>query len=336
MRFQDSRALGPRKLDEDQLSKISKTSLHRYQVAVLRFSTWATALGQDVHSAEELDDLLVEWKASTSPTKTNFEMAVAGVEFWNPRWKGKLAWSHAIINGMAVSHQTRHTVPLTRGPARLMAVWLASRSKVRLGVGLLLQREVGLRPSEMLGLRPAALVFPEQQARDQQSFLTVCLGMKVGTKAKRPQVVVLQVKEQEDLVDLLRFVCKHTLPDELLFPFPYENYRREISAIECLMGVRVGWTPHSARAGFASESRAEGMDFNEIREKGRWLADSSLRVYIDISQAAQTEMEFQTAGLAPAIRLANTTYLRLLWTALSHDTAAAESKRLKAGYHTKK
>ena len=173
MRFQESRATGPRKLDDDQLAKISKTSLHRYQAAVLRFTTWATALGQDVRSAEELDDLLVEWKASTSPTKTNFEMAVAGVEFWNPRWKGKLAWSHAIINGMAVSHQTRHTVPLTRGPARLIAVWLASRSKVRLGVGLLLQREAGLRPSEMLGLRPEAFVFPELQARDRQSFLTV-------------------------------------------------------------------------------------------------------------------------------------------------------------------
>ena len=68
------------------------------------------------------------------------------------------------------------------------------------------------------------------------------------------------------------------------------------------------------------------MEFEEIRERGRWLADSSLRVYIDIAQAAQTDMEFQAAGLAPAIRLANSNHLRLLWSALGHDAAAGKSK----------
>ena len=323
MVYRESRVLGPRKPDADQLQKISATSLQRYRAAILPFTTWATEQGYDIRSAEELDDLLVEWKANTKPSKTNFEMAVAGCEFWNPRWKGKLAWAHAIIGGMAVSHSTRHTVPLTRGPARLIAVWLASRSKARLAVGLLLQREAGLRPSEMLGLQPEALVFPEQQARDQQSFLTVCLGLRVGTKAKRPQVVVLRIDEHSELVDLLRYLVRHTHLGTALFPYPYETFRRELRAIERLMGVNVGWTPHSARAGFASESRAEGMDFGEIRERGRWLADSSLRVYIDIAQASQCEMEFLTAGLAPAIRLANQSHISVLWASLRHGATAS-------------
>ena len=58
--------------------------------------------------------------------------------------------------------------------------------------------------------------------------------------------------------------------------------------------------PHSARAGFASEATAWGMSFEQIRETGRWKVDSSLRVYIDMVQAAHIAVGLKAAGWGPA------------------------------------
>ena len=41
------------------------------------------------------------------------------------------------------------------------------------------------------------------------------------------------------------------------------------------------FTPHSGRAGFATDALLAGRDFTSIREDGRWLSDASLRVYLD-------------------------------------------------------
>ena len=64
--------------------------------------------------------------------------------------------------------------------------------------------------------------------------------------------------------------------------------------------MTVGWTPHSARAGFASEAIARGTPFNEVREQGRWRADSSLRTYIDIVSAAQISVDLRARGYVDA------------------------------------
>jgi hypothetical protein len=48
----------------------------------------------------------------------------------------------------------------------------------------------------------------------------------------------------------------------------------------------VGFTPHSPRAGWASEKRLAGVSFEEIRERGRWSTDTALRIYLDVSTVA--------------------------------------------------
>eukprot|EP00959_Pyramimonas_sp_CCMP1952_P295399 6178501-Pyramimonas_sp.AAC.1 len=46
-----------------------------------------------------------------------------------------------------------------------------------------------------------------------------------------------------------------------------------------------GWSPHSPRSGWATDSRAEGASFAEIREGGRWVSDFSLRIHLDVRGA---------------------------------------------------
>ena len=65
----------------------------------------------------------------------------------------------------------------------------------------------------------------------------------------------------------------------------------------------VGWTRRSGWAGYASDSRAEGISFEEIREGGRWQSDSSLRRYLDIIGASSIGVALRGIGLAPALEL---------------------------------
>ena len=64
------------------------------------------------------------------------------------------------------------------------------------------------------------------------------------------------------------------------------------------------FTPHSGRAGFASEGRLQGLSFIELREAGRWLSDSTLRIYIDTVEASAIAVKVRTNGLSPAVRYA--------------------------------
>ena len=90
-----------------------------------------------------------------------------------------------------------------------------------------------------------------------------------GTKAKREQSVVLPDRR---IIDWVRWAVELSEPGGRLFPYSYDIYRKLLKRVESHLGLTVGWTPHSARAGFASEAIARGTPFNEVREQGRWRA----------------------------------------------------------------
>ena len=73
-------------------------------------------------------------------------------------------------------------------------------------------------------------------------------------------------------------------------------------SIQAKLGLQqLGFSPHSPRAGFATEAIADGADFVSVREAGRWLADSSLRTYVDLVRVAAIATEFELAGIAAAV-----------------------------------
>ncbi len=52
--------------------------------------------------AGEFDDLLIEWKISELPTKSQFEGAVAAIEHVIPQFKGELKWAKTVIHSCGV------------------------------------------------------------------------------------------------------------------------------------------------------------------------------------------------------------------------------------------
>ena len=167
--------------DPDFLSRVKPITLSRYRAALRPFTDWALSEGWDPVAPEDWDDALLEYKAlhTDSLTKAKFTTLVAALEFFLPPVKGKLCWTHTMLGGWSRRTKTRHTVPVTKRPATLLAVHMASRGKPRLGLALMIQDRTGLRPGELLALLPEHVLFPEDQGDWSSSTPTVLvLGAK--------------------------------------------------------------------------------------------------------------------------------------------------------------
>ena len=304
---------GPRFIEPHQTSKISEKSMVRYREALQEFTTWALDHSYYPETQEEYDDLLAEFcHEHPDLTRSKFGNTVAGVEFFFPRVRGKLCWAHAILSGWDAGRSIRHTVPLGKGLARLLACHFCAWGHSRIAIALVLQSCTGLRPSELLKLLSDDLLFPEEEGYTlDERPLRLSLGTKKGTKSKRAQFVLVD-KTQRRLALVLRALKRLTPPGLLLFPISYSSYRLLIKAGEEALGLAAGFTPHSPRAGFASDSRAEGWSFEEIRETGRWVSDSSLRIYLDIVGSSGIGVSVRAAGLSPALEWARNNWVRYL------------------------
>lgn len=127
------------------------------------------------NGADDFGDALVGLMQSIHVTKSEFEATVASIEFCFPKFKHGLQWSRAVIRGWQIHHMPRHTVPLGRAHANLVAVHLVALSAPRLGTGGFVQRELGLRPNELLAFGTTDVSFPEHQHPPRTSRAAVAL-----------------------------------------------------------------------------------------------------------------------------------------------------------------
>ena len=62
----------------------------------------------------------------------------------------------------------------------------------------------------------------------------------------------------------------------------------------------MGYTPHSPRRGYASESKAMGRFVATMMEEARLMSERSFKVYADVEGASQIHTTLAAAGLARA------------------------------------
>ena len=94
-----------------------------------------------------------------------------------------------------MEHVPRHTIPMSRAHAKLYAIHLSGLNHAKSAVGVLLQRELGLRPGEVLGLMGSDVALLEHHSGAVSTRAVLGLGLRTGTKAKRAQAVILVASE---------------------------------------------------------------------------------------------------------------------------------------------
>ena len=251
-------------------------------------------------------------------SKSTFTVTVASVEWFFPRFRGHLTWSHDVIKGWTIETPTKHTVPMGKAAARLVGTHMAARGKPRMGLGITLQAILGLRPSELLGLVHEDIDFDSISLVAGHECAVFRLGTGTGTKLKREQFCILRRHEYPKEFDILRELVAATPPGARVFPFSMSAYRAEIHVVERdILGLTVGWGAHSPRAGYATDGVAEGKPRQALQDGGRWQCDTSFRTYVDVIQGAAIAVSFQERGLVEALRFVGSNlekyYPKTIW-----------------------
>ena len=164
---------------------------------------------------------------------------------------------------------------------------LAAMGFARVGALLLVQWGAGLRPSEALELTRETIT-PSWLNKISLGDVVITLGAKRGTKIGRAQTVVIRRHEGPIAVKMIEALYRSTPPGSKLVEINGYQAYCELLRKACNIArlTHVGFTPHSPRAGWASEKRLAGVSFEEIRERGRWSTDTALRIYLDLSTVA--------------------------------------------------
>ena len=303
---------GPRCLDAELAARVKPTTLKIYGESSAAFANWSIAVGLYPITPSQWDDCLMEFKHANMKwlTKQKFVYTVTSVEFFFPSVKGHLAWSHSAITGWQIADPVKHTVPLGITVSRLVAIHMSSMGYSRLGIGLVVQAVTGIRPNEMLGIVSEDVSLPSDMCESLATrAILIALAPRTGTKMKRPQTVSITNK-YPDVAHIIATLRSVTPPKCRLFPYSIGTYRRVLKVTEARLGLKTNWSPQSSRYGFASDLRAAGVPFTEIKELGRWAADASLRVYLDIVTATSIAVDLQTRGLGPAIAWSSRNWLQ--------------------------
>jgi len=169
-----------------------------------------------------------------------------------------------------------------------------------MGVAIMMQCALGLRPGELLHLvKEDIAISPDHH---KSNVVIIRLGHGKGTKAGREQFTLLNIIEYGPLWRLISIVLDLTPQGQRLFPFVLSTYGNWIKQAQ--VGLALPWdlTPHSPRVGFASDAIAKGVPPPVIKEQGRWISESSFRIYIDVIGSLKVSQNLAISGRLAAVR----------------------------------
>ncbi len=287
----------PRRLDPDHALLVKPRTLLEYQKSLDQFVKWLIDNEHCPSSGQELDALVVQYKNDRKLSKFNLNYTIASLEFFMPILRGHLTWAKRVASGLIASSPTKHTVPLISAGAKLYGAHFSASGRPRLGIGIALQQRTGLRPSELLALLPEHVLKPEFGG----GRYIFRLGADVGTKVKREQVAYFTPATDPELATVFCRLLDITPVGSSLFPYSYHEYLQGMHGITSSLGLNLHITPHSPRAGFASERVALGDSPDLVRSEGRWGSETSFKIYLDVVLAAQISAWASLTGLQSAI-----------------------------------
>ena len=287
----------PRRLDGHHEQSVSAVTVGRYKKHLADFVQFLRREQLNPSTREELDAHLVSFKNSGNITRSKLEQTISALEFFVPQIKGAFKWTKRVLAGLVTAAPVKHTLPLCAMHAKFVAAMLTGQALFRLAAGLLVQTRTGLRPSELLNLRESHVMLP----KPGMPRFVFRLGAAKSTKVCREQVTFLDWDRDLQVSQLLLRLLRATGTDQLLFPYTYEQYRVSLAQVCENASLSICFTPHSPRAGFATDAVTDGWDTAKIRQIGRWASERSFHTYIDVVAASQVQVGFELRGLKDSV-----------------------------------
>ena len=283
---------------------VTDGTARRYRSAVLRFTRWASLLGEEAETTAELDDLLVEYfhelflsDAGRSPASN----ALNGLVWLCPDLRFQLPLAAAAVRGWEKLAVKRSYPPLTWELALAIATRLIVDGDRRGGVAIVLGFDCMLRPGELVALRRED-VLDEGDARVGSEHRGMHLRLRRTKTGPNKSVEVLEPV----VIEQLRALVRDTAPGECLFPFNTAGFRRRVHGACSLLGLSAAYVPHSLRHGGATRySHVKRWPVEDVMVRGRWASTKSARGYIQSLRAVQMAVDVPPAVASAGAVLAS-------------------------------
>lgn len=276
--------------------RVREKTFRRYQASLRLFLFWCLAVGVVLDTVEQLDLAIVSYQEEEQRSKHQTEELKCAAQFFFPGSKKHLFWTSEVIKGLHALHPAQHTLPLDPDVALVICLYLAVGLRCpRLAAGFLIQFARGLRPGELINIKPNQ-VFSTVQ--DGVNCIVISLGTRSRpTKVRRQQYVIFHGVRECLAVHLL-VALFHSCTTDTLVGCSYSHYYRQLKFACQALGLQ-WYTPQSPRAGWATKQVLMGVIFNKIKDDGRWGSDTSCRRYLDVITAlgAQTAHDRTTVAL---------------------------------------
>ena len=286
---------GPQGVNPDAWVGLRPDSALTYSRAVQDFMRWAETKSLMLEFPTEIDRAVVQYARENRLSRGKLETLSSALMRGLPGLRGKMVWTQSTIKNMLKWSPPVHKVPMMRFVAIAVGHLMAINGWARAGGLLILQVCLGLRPGELLGLMREDLV-PGRPGVNNGNAV-VALGKRFGTKAGRPQFVVVHAGEDPVALALVAAFVASTPNGSPLSSLSYQDYSKVLHRTLRQMRLGdIGYTPHSPRAGWATGLRLSGVPFTEIQERGRWATAATLRTYLD-AVAASTSLLQRTQTL---------------------------------------
>ena len=161
---------------------------------------------------------------------------------------------------------------------------------VTMVIALLLQWDLLLRPGELITLTPQQLIPPAEGADMQHWGVILAPSESSGdpTKTNLYDEGLSLSPKVGFLTEAIQQLRRRRASCQVLFPFTCAQLLAEFKAAALQVGVsHLGATLYGNRHGGASDLRLQGASLADIKKRGRWTTDSSLRRYEKATLAQQ-------------------------------------------------
>ncbi|CAE7427144.1 DEK1, partial [Symbiodinium sp. CCMP2592] len=265
-----------------ELHKVRRTATQdRYNTTVNAFLQWCLAY---FHLSQDWDRLLTAYINELFAQEA--DVSAAEYVFASFRYRTIQA-----LEGFRNLAPPKMRLPTPRVAfAAVVGVFLA-RSLVEMALALLLQWDLLLRPGELVGLRPQQIVRPADLAAMRSWGVILAPsdgGSSEPSKTNAFDESILLSPRINHLLPSLAALLLRRQQSHFLFPFTCSQLADEFKqAMEVLSLQGLNATLYGNRHGAASGLRLEGVPLAEIKRRGRWLADSSVKRYEKATVAQQ-------------------------------------------------
>ena len=229
------------------------------------------------------------------------EKTLAAVEFEMIQLKGQLVRARRALKGWRKEMPPQSRLPLPRLCMFGIAMQLFAQGFIDMSLKVVTDFFLYLRPGEGLDIKGRNVIPPSKAAGIQYRWVNVVIRDMEGGKPDKVGIydnsIPLDLKHTKWIGDqLLRKAKMLSSPDSLIFTFSMEEFRVQFVKAASQMGLHQ-LHPYQLRHGGATEElTAKVREFNQVKSRGRWKTDKSVRRYAKIGRVQQLLAKMSKQG----------------------------------------